>query len=217
MQKKSVEPDLNEVLQTKERFRKGKLRTLATRRLSRTNKRAKKLWRPGSLAQLKWGSSNLGLPWRQLVSIRGLAHAALGRPTAGRCAFTTTRLEYPEDPIATIVKENLSEWHKLQSRLPDRLRRRVHLQWTSWHQRLHPAETRWKRVRGPTSSVVATLLDLQWVPISPTRWISDSGNALDASEPSFDLTALHAEDTSLGWISLYRQTNIVCHILIVYG
>lgn len=36
---------------------------------------------------------------------------------------------------------------------------------------MRDSSTRWMRVKGPLSAAIATLLDMGWKPIHPTKWL----------------------------------------------
>eukprot|EP00975_Prorocentrum_lima_P056501 11846566-Prorocentrum_lima.AAC.1 len=50
--------------------------------------------------------------------------------------------------------------------------------WEETIARLSAKRFPWQSVAGPMAAVVATLLDLSWVPVSPTLWRTDRGEEI---------------------------------------
>lgn len=70
----------------------------------------------------------------------------------------------------TVVKEWLSLWRGMVAE--DRAS--VENLWKKKLPQLQEAATRWLRVRGPVTAVIATLLALQWKPVRPVAWMEPS-------------------------------------------
>eukprot|EP00959_Pyramimonas_sp_CCMP1952_P468656 9493598-Pyramimonas_sp.AAC.1 len=74
------------------------------------------------------------------------------------------------DPAKSIPREQLAAWLDQWFAHPE-LHARIAKAWQQSLRRLRLAgENRWRRVRGPTSATVATLLDAGWDPVDHDFW-----------------------------------------------
>ncbi len=94
----------------------------------------------------------------------------------GGCSTTAIRLGFTSaaDPTVSAPKQVLQEWLNLLDELQPQ-KASLELAWRRLVQQLSTAKSRWGRVRGPVSAVVATLLDLGWRPLGPACWKDTDG------------------------------------------
>ncbi|CAK0910541.1 unnamed protein product, partial [Prorocentrum cordatum] len=187
---------------------KGRLgRILRVRREVRMAKITKMLWTTGAQPQATHGHQVAGLaPSSFLALRRGAAASAVGKGP-GRCLTSTLAALYGQrDPVLELQRQVVSQWLELWRTRPE-VHGRVRRAWPRLLKALSQAGPhRWRRVRGPAAAVIAVLLDAEWRPESPQRWVHPTGpNAADewiipgpdaecfavadASEPLDDLMA----------------------------
>ncbi|CAK0847722.1 unnamed protein product [Prorocentrum cordatum] len=92
----------------------------------------------------------------------------------GRCLTSTLAMLYGRgDPAKSIPREQLAAWLDQWFAHPE-LHARIARAWQPSLRRLRLAgESRWRRVRGPISATVATLLDAGWDPVDHDFWVTD--------------------------------------------
>lgn len=105
--------------------------------------------------------------------------------------------------MATIPLDVRREWAVLWSASTTEEQHRSRKVWSAQHLRLKPERTRWGRATGPLTRVIATLLDLAWVPIPPAYWVTDSKErvTLDAEGTSANTLGklVHDSVQRRGW------------------
>jgi hypothetical protein len=94
----------------------------------------------------------------------------------GGCATTAIRLAYHEtaDPFQFGRLQLLGEWLATQPDLQDQ-QKALERAWGKLVEQLEGSPRRWSMVKGTISAVIATLMDLEWEPRSPTMWVDSDG------------------------------------------
>ena len=83
--------------------------------LTKTNRAAKKLYRPGAYAKARWGAAAMGASRRERLHLRHHAVVAAAANKPGICEYVAYLLEYPKnpDPVAEITADVLVQWKEL--------------------------------------------------------------------------------------------------------
>jgi len=79
------------------------------------------------------------------------------------------------DPAITRPIAQLREWRRLWLEADSDQRKEINKVWMKNHIILKDKD-RWREVVGPLSATMATLLDLGWFPVHPSRWMSQDRN-----------------------------------------
>jgi hypothetical protein len=152
----------------KGRMTKAGKRARAIAQLVRVDRGSRVLAKTGFKPQAVWGLEAQGLAPSTLQRLRALVAGMSGCKQPGGCATTAIRLAYDEqaDPYHYGRTQLLTEWIHLHSGLQEQ-RGALGLAWRKIVAKLRSSPKPWSRVNSPVSAVVATLLDLEWDPVSP--------------------------------------------------
>ena len=134
-----------------------------------------------------WGTTTIGVApsiiWKQRSMIK-----AIGESAPGVCANIALAWAFREskkarrrqvDPRLAMPREQIKTWFRLYRKASGSQRADIHEVWHKATKVLKHKSTRWCHVRGPMKAAIATLLDMGWVPVHPTKWKSDSGQIFD--------------------------------------
>ena len=115
------------------------------------------------------------MPPSTVLSVRRGASAACAPKRNGRCLTALLAIEYgKEDPAVSIPVGLFREWFALMADSSYHMRAEA-----AWDTILGDlsinAKSRWRKIAGPTHAVIATLLDLEWTPLTSRCWISADG------------------------------------------
>ena len=72
-------------------------------------------------------------------------------------------------------EEQIKAWIGLWRRSSRAKQVRITRQWPRLYRKLKTSNSTWACVNGPIAATIATLLDLRWKPITPTRWLTPEG------------------------------------------
>ena len=174
-----------DVRQAAERRGRMKKRLGRIRTLVRQDRRCRSLVFTGAKPQGTWGHQGAGLAPSTILEIRrNFATAAMIRRPGGctTTAFGLT-LGFEADPAVSLRAELVQCWMEVArtSAVPRAALERV---WGKLRE-LISGPRRWSRVRGPMAAVVATIVDLGWVPLKPDEWEDETGEnwQLNLSSP----------------------------------
>lgn len=151
----------------------------------------RKLYFSGARPQADYHTMVLGMNPRERAVSRGLAHQAIcSGQAAGRSATIDIALSLgkSKEPLLISTIAMVREWLKWWKRSPDQHIRAAKV-WSATKHNLQKLETsakRWRAVTGPTSALIATLLDLGWNPVGPNFWRDRSGETWRAKGKNFD-------------------------------
>ena len=164
----------------KGRITKAGKRAQAIKGLVRADRAARTLARTGFKPQATWGLEAQGLAPSTLRTLRSQVAGMSGCKYPGGCATTTIRLAYGEeaDPHIFGCLQLFKEWFALVKELEPQ-RAALNLAWTRLVRQLRDAPSRWGRIKGTVSAVIATLLDLEWDPVGPGHWTDLDGAEYD--------------------------------------
>ena len=162
------------------------------------NKSAKKLLLTGVRPQAMWGHQASGWAPTTLMKMRALFGACCGSRNAGGCTTTAIRMafDFRMDPMVKQPVELLVMWVSIL-RDVSHLRSAIERIWDASRLRLLSTRRRWMR-DGHIDAVIATLLDLGWDPIQPTKWTDEDDNdwALDVDNQTVISERTHVIETS---------------------
>jgi len=151
----------------------------------------KKLYFAGARPQSDYHSMAMGMDPVERQKSRALAHQAVcAGNAAGRSATIDIAvcLGKRKEPFLLTTVALVREWLKWWRRSPDQHIRATRV-WMAIKKTMvgeKLAKKRWSLARGPIGALIATLLEIGWVPCGPTRW-KDQGDALwRASGKNFD-------------------------------
>ena len=82
------------------------------------------------------------------------------------------------DPRVAIPMEQISAWVGMWDRAAASTRNLIGRMWVKAYRIQAKAKNRWLMVRGPISATIASLIDLGFKPVSPTRWVTPDGISL---------------------------------------
>jgi hypothetical protein len=82
-----------------------------------------------------------------------------------------------KDPGIALRLAALDGWRSAWATLGEQQRRLVTYAWVLAHPAIAGAVKPWRAVRGTMTGVIATLLDLGWAPVAPSRWLAPSRQA----------------------------------------
>ena len=157
---------------------KGKaLRQQGKSRGSEKKRKAVNFYTSGIWPSIAYGVEQYGLSPTDLKQPRATAAACAGVGGCQSCPVTTVEIGMGQHKTLAIQARLciFSWWLRLWARNTD-MRQPVQKAWRRVHYKLRGAKSRWGLVRGPMSSVVATLLDLGWIPCEPDTWKSPTGD-----------------------------------------
>ena len=129
----------------------------------------------GGKPQGTWGHQAKGFPPSTVLKIRQqFSEVAMLRRSWG-CTTTAFALSVgiDADPSIKLSIEVIESWLQVlaESKVPKEAILRA------WD-RMKPellGPRRWLRVKGPMAVVIATLVDMRWQPLAPTRWVDELG------------------------------------------
>ena len=114
---------------------------------------------------------------------------------SGRCVTSAIALAVgqQEDPAVTSLLVSVGEWLKFWGNQPALQQSQVIRAWVSARRRLQamPQRRRWHWVRGPMTSLIVQLLEIEWTPLFPHAWISPAGTRWQYSARCEDLSDLN--------------------------
>ena len=133
------------------------------------------LFKTGVAPQACYHAKVHGMPPSTVLSVRRGASAACAPKRNGRCLTALLAIEYgKEDPAVSIPVGLFREWFALMADSSYHMRAEA-----AWDTILGDlsinAKSRWRKIAGPTHAVIATLLDLEWTPLTSRCWISADG------------------------------------------
>ena len=159
------------------------------RKVARLKKVTRGLWNTGSLPQRAYGHQIMGMPFCEITRLRRqAARAAVGQGPGRRLTTILATSHGEDDPAKAIRRQQISAWLTLWCQNPQ-LHPRIIRTWDKVVDRIRPAgQRRWCIVKGPATATIATLLDMNWCPVSATQWDTDAGQSWaipDASQGAF--------------------------------
>ena len=102
----------------------------------------------------------------------------LGVRKVGGCTTTAIAMNLGthKDPFCSLRLELVEAWLRAynDTSIPQDAVAKL---WAETLPKLADHQTRWNRAKGPLAAVVATLLDLLWVPEAPLHWVDLYGVA----------------------------------------
>ena len=161
------------------RLRKAARRALAIRRLIKVDKKARALVNTSYRPQAIWGHEGQGLAPSTLRQLRGTIANMTGCKRPGGCSTTSIRMSFgmDSDPHVFCRRQLFDNWFYILDTLDDE--RPLQIAWRKMTTALTRAKNRWQRVRGTMAAVIATLLDLQWLPRQAGIWQDSDGEEFD--------------------------------------
>ena len=148
------------------------------RRIARLKKESQGLWKTGAMPSGTYSHQHHGLPEYEVLRLRRQAAAAASGVGPGRCLTTALGIEYGDDDPAKSTRRQqiagrLTMWRQCPS-----IHERIQQSWDKILARIRKAgQRRWRIVRGPVGATIATLLEINWDPISATQWDTDAGKS----------------------------------------
>ena len=140
------------------------------------------------MSQAMWGHQVYGYPPTRLSKLRSAIATALPQARRGSCTTTLLALAGPgAEPAVTIRQQLVMTWLDMWHRYPH-YQHRWRRAWPAILERMRAAKPRgrWQVVRGGLSTLIATLLDMQWQPDRPDRWTDDRGNEWVLGQAAMD-------------------------------
>ena len=152
-----------------ERLKKMKRRLGKIKTLVRQDRRCRRLILTGAKPQGTWGHQGAGFAPSTLVEVRRSFAAAAMIRRPGGCATTAFGLSIglSADPLVSLRVELVQCWLEV-ARCTSVPLTAIARTWDLLRGRL-AGPRRWSRVCGPMAAVIATLSDIGWVPLEPTR------------------------------------------------
>jgi hypothetical protein len=96
-------------------------------------------------------------------------------------------LGYKKDPAVELRVLQLQEWCRVWKSLPECDKERTTKAWMRTMPKLSERTTRWCRVKGHMGATIATLFDINWAPIGPSKWMMPDKSAFaDLDKASFN-------------------------------
>jgi len=145
---------------------------------NQTGKGAARLYKGGIHPVSAFGIEALGAAPTTLKQLRASAAKLSPYAGAGACATTAIDLGHGKawDPAVRLRVQIIDTWMETWSQQKGRARHEVAVAWDRIARRLKACRPshRWRTVNGPISVVVATLLDLGWMPSRADQWVSDN-------------------------------------------
>ena len=154
--------------------------------VSTENRRAVKHHTTGIWPSIAYGVEQYGMSPTDLKQFRSTAAACSGVGGHQSCLVTTIEAGMGQQynpaiqPRLCIFSWWLRFWDESRQ-----LHQPVRKAWKHVHSTLRFTTCRWRLVRGPMSSVVATLMDLGWIPLEPDKWESLAGDWWEFSGGTF--------------------------------
>ena len=165
---------------TRARIERGLARTRRARLLGFVSSKAKKLYSTGCKPVQTYGSRAHGLSPSQVNKRRRAAAWIGGYSGHQPCLTSAIAWHFPRkvDLAVEQASNQLKDWCKLWAMSSSSQRNEFTQAWREARDRLAStdASKRWKRACGPISATICTLMDHQWLPLSPTIWIDVQGN-----------------------------------------
>eukprot|EP00959_Pyramimonas_sp_CCMP1952_P143558 3005286-Pyramimonas_sp.AAC.1 len=153
-------------------------RVLRLRRLGpKVRKVCKSLWAAGVQPQSMYGHRVFGSPPSRLLRVRRQASSAIAGAKRGICLTSVLEATMgSKDPGLEVPKQLVWGWLTVWFSRPD-IHQQVKRSWTaSLHHIQVAGKVRWRRVRGPVSAVIATLIERGWNCPSPQIWPHTEGD-----------------------------------------
>ncbi len=158
------------------RLTKASRRAAVIQKLVKTDPRARALVNTGHRPQASWGLQGQGFAPTTLRKLRGQVSGMTGAKFPGGCTTTVLRPTFGEssDPFVYGRIQLLEEWVNMLDALSVEYRA-LELAWKKLAADLASRTRRWVKAKGMVGAVIATLLDLDWNPLSPDRWVDNDG------------------------------------------
>ena len=170
----------------KHRLWRGVLKGRKLKQFVQANKKARRLFKPAIKSVSLWGHQYKGVAPQELATYRARMARVLCLDKPGGCTTTAILLSQGPrgDPTYQVVLETLRTWFQIWEALPT-LRLAINKVWGTLVERLANPSSRWRRVTGPISAVVATVYQIGWKPTAPLQWQDIEGEDwhLDPSKP----------------------------------
>lgn len=150
------------------RCHKAALKGKAVKTMLKSCPAAKKLALTG-VKPVIWGHQAVDIPPAVLKGLRSTVVGALGIRKPGGCATTAMTIHgyLPYDPLVSLRTDVVVGFLEAVSKSP--LKLSLQHKWDHLLLKLNVPE-RWRKVTGPASATIATLLDVGWMPPSLSRW-----------------------------------------------
>ena len=157
--------------------------------LNRIDQRAGRLYNTGALPQASYGKEAMGVSPSQLQSLRALAADSVSSATKGQCTTTLiwVALGQENDPATKVVLDQVRAWFSVVEGAD---MEQVSRAWWSQKLTFTKSGNPWGTVKGPMGAVIATLRQVDWLGITPFKWVGHDG-----SEWAYHPT--HSKDISL--------------------
>ena len=183
------------------RLNKGKRRAGRARWLRSKTVKARKLFKTNIRPATVYGHQARGYAPGQVAMVRAAA-AQAGTGLLRQCLTAANCISFGpgQDPAVDLRVEVLLEWLHTWGAHPD-----LHADLVkAWH-RILPTlldqRQRWKRASGPMATVMAVLLDFDWVPSHPVEWYMPV-----AADGSQDKWVLQSGADTLELVEAIQQT-----------
>ena len=147
-----------------------------------------------------------------------MARWAAGNAGLNPCAHTLVKLKLGTQPAARMQQRVVQQWLQLWRSAEDSERADIEEAWRLTHRKLDKAGPagRSSQLCGPLGAMVATLLDIGWVPFRPGRWITEDRAVharVDLEDGSTDreiFEAIRAATELREWAKAARHYNGGC-------
>ena len=158
------------VVVQKSRLLKAKRRTAKLKVLSKMGAKATKLYATNIWPSASYGSLGMGMAPGHIKKLRSQAgQAALGR--VGQCSTTAIAVAFRahSDPAIRARLDIILQWLKLWGRCSEERKEAIQRIWAK-QLRLLQGRMKWCSVHGPIRAVIATLVDIGWMPVTANCW-----------------------------------------------
>ena len=143
---------------------------------------ARRVIRRGGLPKVQYDAAIYGMSPSSVQACRREIGSTFASSFRGRCLDTILQLELgDQDPAISQVFKMLDSWMSILAS-SSQARKMALWDWSVHVERARSnPQHRWRNITGPAGATVNTLLDINWDPIGPWHWVSDSGNGYHAT------------------------------------
>ncbi len=142
--------------------------------LVKANGGAKKLLKSGVAPQQSYEDCVHGASPPQVKAMRRNACMCVKPAGAQPCSASLLawRIEGADDPAVSAPRRQIQLWRRIWSTTKGGERAAVRKAWRTAHPKILLGKVNWGAASGPMQATIATLGQLGWSPVSPSRWLS---------------------------------------------
>ena len=160
----------------------------------RNNRIRQKVTKMAVIPKASFGTEAIGLEPNTAKAIKRKLTSCLGYKQ-GMCS--TTLLALRGEPCSTIANrwKHVKQWIDIWIGVSTKERKKITRAWVAIHADIAKLSSteRWRKVNGPISTMVATLMDIDWIVKLPHRWTTPEDTVWWISDDPMDLNQVKAE------------------------